>query len=80
MAALSGCRSIVIPEDGVDKETWRRNAPIYSQGIAYGFGDIEHAEKTKPLLREYLGSLQKTHDEGILKFIETCIQKVYGGG
>jgi len=80
MAALTGCRSIVIPEESIDKESWRRNAPMYSYGIAYGFDDLEHAEKTKLLLREYLYSLQKTHDASILKFIETCTQEFYGEG
>jgi len=78
LASLSGCRSIVIPEESIDKDSWKKYAPMYSHGIAYGFDDIEHAEKTKPLLHEYLQSLQKTQDDDVLKFIEVCIQEFYG--
>lgn len=44
-AALCGCTSIVIPEEGVEEAQWLPNTQT-RVGIAYGFDRIEHARDT----------------------------------
>lgn len=52
-AALCGCDSVIIPDDGVDEESWSPN-PKSRYGLAYGFENIAKARTTKHLLRERL--------------------------
>jgi hypothetical protein len=70
-AVMCGCKSIVIPEDGVSKEEWE---PIEEMryGIAYGFDDIENAEKTKEKLLPYLKEEEEKANKSVEKFIEKC--------
>ena len=48
-AAMCGCLSIVVPEEGVSKEKWLPN-PADRYGMAYGFDDLLHAEQTRQLV------------------------------
>lgn len=52
-AVLCGCESIVVPDEGVDKEEWYSN-PKDRYGIAYGKSEVEkkHAEKTANLVEQ----------------------------
>lgn len=49
-AALCGCESIVIPEEGVCEEAWYPD-PQDRYGIAYGFDRLEHARETAHLVK-----------------------------
>ena len=71
-AVLCGCKSIVIPNEGVSKEQWQ---PIEElrYGVAYGFDDLEEAERTKHLVLEVL----KKKEQESLKMVEQFIKKVY---
>ncbi len=48
-AALCGCDSVVIPDEGVDAESWYPD-PEDRYGLAYGFEGIEEAKNTRHLL------------------------------
>ena len=63
MASLSGCTSIVIPIDGLDKEQWIDQMPTYKYGIAYGFDDIQWADQSRNELR---GSMFEIENRNII--------------
>lgn len=68
-AALCGCLSIVIPEDGIDKETWRPNlADRY--GVAYGFDDLEWAESTSIKVKQSFLAQKSQTENDIQRFIK----------
>jgi hypothetical protein len=58
LAALSGCESVIIPEDGKTKEDIVGKQPSFKYGIAYGIEDIQHARDTIHLVRGHLESLE----------------------
>lgn len=71
-AALCGCESVVVPDDGVSKEQWY---PDHRDryGISYGFADIEEANMSRSLLRDHiLGEQAKCREDvkGALKEID----------
>lgn len=70
-AAMCGCIPIIIPEDRVTKEEWQ---PLEENryGIAYGFEDIEYAQKTRPLLVANLTKQEHESDESVNEFIKKC--------
>jgi hypothetical protein len=63
MASLSGCTSIVIPIDGLDKEQWIDQMPTYKYGIAYGFDDIQWADQSR---NELTGSMFEIENRNII--------------
>lgn len=58
-ASISGCDSVVIPDEGVDESNWYPN-PADRYGVAYGFENVEHARKTRHLL---LNKIRAEHDQ-----------------
>lgn len=50
-AAISGCDSVVIPDDGVSEDEWYPD-PADRYGISYGWDRLDHARKTRSLVRE----------------------------
>lgn len=71
-AALCGCVSVIIPDDGVTKEEFMKKVPLTRYGVAYGMDDIDHAVRTIHLLRQ---EVQRTEDEGLdmmRAFIRDC--------
>lgn len=67
-AALCGCDSIVVPEDGRTKEEWFR-LPEDRYGIAYGFDDIDHMRDTRHLLIEKVKRDHLKNEERVAEFI-----------
>lgn len=70
LAALCGCISIVIPEEGLDKEIWRAKNPAFKYGVAYGEDDIQYALDTMDKVRPYLEKLEKETEDQLIKFID----------
>jgi hypothetical protein len=70
-AVMCGCKSIVVPENGISKEEWY-NGEESRYGIAYGFNDLDYAEKTKDKLILYLKQQEKGSEDYVKKFIEKC--------
>jgi len=68
-AVLCGCKSIVIPQQGISKEQWQPKEEFRS-GIAYGFDDIEEAEKTAPLVYNVLRNIETKSKESVEFFVE----------
>lgn len=70
-AAMCGCKSIIVPVDGVSKEQWQ---PIeeFRDGLAYGEGDVEHARLTLPKLLALWSTKEADNKEAVRKFIAKC--------
>jgi len=60
-AALCGCLSIVVPDEGVTADEWRNGNQFHKYGIAYGLGEaeIKWAKSTAGLVPEYLRELER---------------------
>lgn len=71
-AALCGCLSIIIPDEGVPKEEYFEKSPISKFGIAYGFEDIQHALDTQPFVREHLNNLENQSVDLVKNYIKDC--------
>jgi hypothetical protein len=64
-AALCGCESVVIPEEGLSREGWKKANGLFSQAIRYGLDD--QLDSSRDSLRENLKtmeleSIQQTKD------------------
>lgn len=59
-AALCGCESVVVPDEGVSFEDWQSN-PADAHGVAYGFSDaeIQRARNTAHLCVERVREMDK---------------------
>ena len=72
-AALAGCISIVIPDEGVSKEEWISKQPLLKYGVAYGFDDIEWAISTAHLVRPHLEEYYQHCMNTISDFRKDCL-------
>lgn len=68
-AALCGCESIVIPDDGVTAERWHWEFPYFRYGIAYGMDDLNYANQTKHLVLPELLKIEAETIEQTKEFI-----------
>lgn len=75
-AVLCGCKSIVIPENGVSKNEWQPKKE-FQYGIAYGFDDIQEAEKTRDLVYESMKREEDNSNVSVGHFIKK-IYKFFG--
>jgi len=75
MASLSGCTSIVLPIDGISREQWSKEMPLYQYGVAYGFDDIERANDTKFHLADSLREKEKENFVQAENFIKIVNEK-----
>lgn len=67
-AVLCGCKSVVIPLEGVRKDEWQPKKE-YQYGIAYGFNDIHESEKTKHLTYEMMKREEKKSNDSVKEFL-----------
>jgi hypothetical protein len=70
-AAMCGCTSVVVPEEGLTKEQWYPD-PRDRYGMAYGFDDIEHAVRTRRLVLPHLKTQEEQANESVARFVEKC--------
>ncbi len=70
-AVLCGCKSIVIPDDGVSAEQWQPEE-FMRYGIAYGVDDLEYTEKTKHLVLGVMKRMEEDNDEMVINFVAKC--------
>jgi len=77
-AVLCGCKSIVIPDEGVTKEEWYPEENDRN-GIAYGFSDkeIKHATDTANLVKSHIIEEEKKNINNIENFIVE-VDKYFG--
>jgi hypothetical protein len=72
LAALCGCRSIVIPHPSLEKEKWINKFDYSKYGIAFGIEDIKRAEKTSHLVRPWVLECQTNYLEKTKLFVDNC--------
>ncbi|WP_428739270.1 hypothetical protein [Sulfurimonas sp.] len=70
-ASLCGCKSIIIPDEGVPKEAWHPDERLH-YGIAYGFDDIDYALNTRDKMLEQLDIEEEKNIESIQKLVHMC--------
>lgn len=69
LAALCGCVSVVIPDDGLSKADWINSLPYTRFGIAYGLDDIPWAKETKHLVSANLKDIENETTEQIHQMV-----------
>jgi hypothetical protein len=67
-AALSGCDSVVIPDDGVDEEAWYAD-PEDRAGIAYGWAGLDHARRTRHRVLPRLEAQERGNIAQVERFV-----------
>ncbi len=67
-AALCGCDSIVIPDEGVTKSEWMPNTED-RYGVAYGFEDLPEARTTAHLVLDRFEKFQSSSKESVKNFL-----------
>lgn len=67
-AALCGCDSVVIPDDGTSEDKWCPN-PEDRYGLAYGFENINKARETLSLLPERFKKFESSSKLSVQNFI-----------
>jgi hypothetical protein len=70
-AALCGCVSVVVPEEGKTKEEWYPDERD-RYGQAWGFEDVEWARRTAPLLLPHLKAQEREANDSVRVFAEKC--------
>jgi hypothetical protein len=68
-AALSGCDSVVIPDEGVSEQAWLPD-PADRCGISYGWDQLDHARNTRDLVRLRLLAEENNNLENVRRFVE----------
>lgn len=68
-AALSGCDSVVIPDEGVSEHAWLPD-PAERHGISYGWDQLDHARNTRDLVRPRLLAEENNNLENVRRFVE----------
>lgn len=58
LAALCGCESVIVPYSDLTKAQVLGKQPAFKYGVAYGVEDLDHANSTRHLLKEYLLQLE----------------------
>lgn len=72
-AALCGCISVVVPQEGMSIEQWYPD-PADRYGVAYGFDDVPRALATQHLLLPRLKAQEDTANASVREFIRKCRQ------
>ena len=79
-AALCGCDSIVVPGSHDSREDWARDHPLARFGVAYGRDDLDHARRTRHLLREALEAEEEKSLATIREFTRLTRERFLEGG
>ena len=77
LAALCGCRSIIINTDAlITPDEYREMYHISKYGISYGWNDIKHADLTRDLVRDFIKSIEEESNKSVTSFIDFWVNKV----
>jgi hypothetical protein len=71
LAALCGCKSVIIPHPKTSKEKVLK-FPQNKYGIAYGFDDIQHSIDTLPLVKDHIKSGLLDNKTHLKNFVTDC--------
>ena len=78
LSALSGCKSVIVKDNNITPEEFKKKLPIYKYGVAYGWDDLEYAENTRNMLRQNLIEIENEGKETIKEFIKFWEDKIDG--
>ncbi len=67
-AALCGCDSVVVPDEGVTEKEWMPN-PEDRYGVAYGFESIAKARETAPLVLDRFKRFESLSKSSVYNFL-----------
>ncbi len=67
-AAISGCDSVVIPNEGMDEVAWHPN-PADRDGIAYGWAGLDHARATRDRVLPWLEAQERANQAQVKLFM-----------
>jgi hypothetical protein len=67
-AALCGCDSIVIPDEGITEEDWVPNEED-RYGVAYGFESIDKARQTANLVFDRFKKFEESSESSVISFL-----------
>jgi hypothetical protein len=70
-AAMCGCKSIIVPVEGVSKEQWQPVEEL-RYGLAYGEDDLEYARQTLPALLAVWSSKEDDNRLAVDGFVTKC--------
>lgn len=70
-AAMCGCKSIVVPVDGLSKDQWQPVEEL-RYGLAYGKDDLEYARRTLPNLLALWSNKEAANKEAVTRFVRKC--------
>ncbi len=68
-AALCGCIPVVIPQPGLDADTWRAGFEL-KQGVAYGDAEIQFAAATRDGLLSDMMAAREAEDMRVFSFVQ----------
>ncbi len=75
IAALCGCISILIPEEGKTREDYRKPGDSdYGEAFGFSESEIEYAKSTMNKVYDYYLSINTTGKEKVQFFADDCIQ------
>ena len=69
-AAVCGCVSVVVPQDGIPKEMWQPSDSEFANGVAYGFDDVDSALRTRPKLLQYFAQQEVNNGREVRTFVD----------
>ena len=72
LAALCGCKSIVIPSPQISKNKWIEQFDYSKYGIAFGVDDIKRSNETSHLVRPWVIECQQNYIEKTKSFVNDC--------
>lgn len=70
-ASICGCKSVVIPIEGISMEKWHV-APEGRFGVAYGIDDVPRAEATRENMLKQMRLLENNNVVSVKFFIKRC--------
>lgn len=70
-AAMCGCKSIIVPLEGLSKEQWQPSEEL-RYGLAYGEDDLEYAALTLPKLVKAWSTKDAANKRAVANFISIC--------
>ena len=75
LAALCGCKSIIIPKSNIDKEKFHNEIWCSKNGIAFGMDDLPRAIETLPLVPSMVDKyLEVTQPNQIKQFVKNSYE------
>ena len=87
VAALCGCKAIVMNvkdnpnalyDYNITPEEYRLENPLKKYGVAFGFGDLQHAIDTQHLVEDHLKEMDKQNLDTVKNFVKFWENKCYG--